>query len=101
MITKVESFRKATIRYYFDNGNALSIIFGPYSYTDNYDNVLQPRSDESPISSTTVEIKPEGNKSFIRWMENEYDGVDVCGYVPVSELPYIMKRADSKAYKTK
>jgi hypothetical protein len=99
VIIKVSSHRKAAVCYWFDNGNTVSIIFGAGTYCDNYEMDYALRNDPSLIDSKTVEILPGGNESFIRWMEKKYDGVDVCGYVPVEEIPAILKRADSRYYK--
>ena len=97
MIIKVSSHKKAAICYWFDNGNSVSIVFGAYTYSDNYNSW---KADKQPdiLESTTVEIMPSGNASFIKWVEKKYDGMDVVGYVPVSEIPKIVKRADSRVY---
>jgi|DEB19_MinimDraft_2_1074335.scaffolds.fasta_scaffold99950_2 hypothetical protein len=98
MINKISSHRRGAVAYTFDNGNIVSIVFSPASYSDNYD---MPYGQGLPemINSTTVEIMPSGNKAFIRWMEKKYDGDLICSYIPVSEIPTILKRADSKQYK--
>jgi hypothetical protein len=96
MMKEISSHKKGAVYFQFDNGNTLSIIWGWATYSDNYD----LDSDEpGRLNSTTVEIMPGGHPAFIKWMQKKYDGDSVCGYVPVSELTAILKRADSKVYK--
>lgn len=100
MITQVVSHKQGAVRYIFDNGNEVSITFAEYSYSDNYELGRLPIPEYGRIlSSSTVEIMPEGHPAFVRWMENKYEGDLVVGYVPVSEIPAILKRADSRIYK--
>lgn len=107
MIIKITSHKKAAFVLWFDNGNSLSIIWGDMTYSDNYDLwKTKPegyhRNDNMDIlESTTVEIMPGGKPAFVKWALNKYDGADVLAYVPVSELPTIIKRADSKVYAKK
>jgi len=108
MIIKIVSHRKAATRFIFDNGNEVSMIFGDMTYSDNYDlwkkhpDALNRADDEvGLLESTTVEIMFSGNEAFVKRMNKLYDGDgSVCGYVPVSEIPKILKAADSRVYKT-
>lgn len=99
MITELISHRKGAVRYIFDNGNEVSIVFGAGTYTDNYDLDLDYWRNNEQVKSKTVEIMPNGHPAFVRWMERNYECYDVAGYVPVADIPKILKRADSRAYK--
>lgn len=102
MITKVSSHRKANVVYWFDNGNNVRIVFGPGSYSENYEVGYEARLD-SNLESETVEIHVTGD-AFIRWMDRRYAGPGAYGiysYIPVCEIPLILKRADSRQYVTK
>lgn len=96
MIIAIASHRKGATRYKFDNGNEVSIVFGAGTYTELNDTDWETRTDSSLIESKDVEIMVDG-KAFEKWFDRKYDG-NPAGYIPVSEIPKILKRADSKVY---
>lgn len=115
MITQVKSHQKAAVRYLFDNGNEVSIIFGVLAHADNYQDVEKGMADlrhaladadnihsmtdllHEPdcYESTTVEIEVSGDDAFVDWFRKKYHG-NPGGYIPVSEIPAILRRADSR-----
>jgi hypothetical protein len=98
MIVKVRSHRKGAIRYIFDNGNEVSIIFGAGTYSDLNDSDWETRTDSTQIESTTVEIMVDGSKKFIKWFEKNYE-YNPAACIEAKEIPKILKKADSKVYK--
>ncbi|HEU5384210.1 MAG TPA: hypothetical protein VFV38_53130, partial [Ktedonobacteraceae bacterium] len=116
MITQVQSHQKAAVRYLFDNGNEVSIIFGVLAHADNYQDVKKSIADLLQVDakkihsmtdllhepdcyeSATVEIMVCGNKSFIKWFEEKYRS-NPGWYIPVSEILTILQRADDRVAK--
>lgn len=101
MITKVACGRAGQMVYEFDNGNVVSILWAWGSYSDN--NI---KFDGKPLDavnaynkqeweSGTVEIYSMGKigTGFTEYLER-YHGGNPAGYVPVSEIPKILARAD-------
>lgn len=120
MIVKVSSHKRAAVRFLFDNGNEVSVIWGGGTYSDNHDNFgeslpstvveemrskLSPDSsmlrgyvpDRMPVSSETVEIMVEGNEKFIEWFEKQYKQ-NPGGYILTNHIPRILNEADKKKY---
>lgn len=103
MITKISSGREAQIRFHFSNGVELSCIWGIGSYTDNHG--LNGRPEEfmknfedrhlKEWSSTTVEIYSCGDNpnGINEWLIENY-GDNPASYVPVEDIPKILRRAD-------
>lgn len=118
MITQVQSHQKAAVRYLFDNGNEVSIIFNVLAHADNYRDAREVLADihharpdtatsrsmtdflNEPdyYESATVEIMVFGNESFIKWFEAKYRG-NPGWYIPVSEILPILERADERVTK--
>lgn len=96
MVIEVISHKQAAMRYIFDNGNDVSIIFGPYTYSDNHD--LSPfREAFEVLRAEKVEIMVDGKAAFVKWFERKY-GDNPGGYIPVADIPAILKIADSRVY---
>lgn len=98
MITRVESHRKAAVKYIFDNGNEVSIVFGWGTHSDNQYDVHTFADEPYRYESTTVEIMVFGDDSFVNWFKEKYDG-NPGGCIPVSEIPTILQRADGRVTK--
>lgn len=104
MITKVACGRAGQMVYEFDNGNIVSILWAYGSYSDNNIRFDKPvdtlgdtmqRFNKQEWESTTVEIYSMGKigTGFTEYLER-YHGGNPAGYVPVSEIPKILARAD-------
>ena len=99
MISKISSGKNGQIVYHFSNGVKLSFIWDWGTYSDN--NMARPKDITKPSNetweSTTVEIysigdNPNGVKE---WLGNKYEcGNGSAGYVPVKDIPQILRRAD-------
>jgi hypothetical protein len=119
MITRISSHKRAATKFHFDNGNIVSIVWGGGTYTDNHDDMSEawPKGVDLPphlqkpgmigpygeASSTNVEIWAEGHEKFEEWFRNHFGDGDnnPAGYIPVSEIPYILAKADSAVYMPK
>lgn len=93
----------ARVGFTFDNGVRLSVVFGPCTYSDNYNMDFEVQPEQGYAESTTVEImQTEGNPALNAWIHRKYGTYngksDPIGYVPVKHLPAILKRAASKVY---
>lgn len=101
MITKISSTKNGQIVYHFDNGVILSFIWSWGSYTENHDDRRHIDSlnsnDLSMIeyTSKTVEIYSMGDNpnGIEEYLINKYYN-NPAGYVPVTDIPKILKRAD-------
>lgn len=124
MIVEISSHKRAAVRFLFDNGNEVSIVWGGGTYSENHDDyteILPPgiESDEAyeamrllqppdkpptrygdTVSSRTVEIMVTGHIKFVEWFEAQYDQ-NPAGYVDTKEIPLILAHADSRKYKVK
>jgi hypothetical protein len=118
MITQVQSHQKAAVRYLFDNGNEVSIVFNVLAHADNYRDAREVLADirhalpdaanrgsmtdflnePDRYESATVEIMAFGNESFIKWFAAKYRG-NPGYYIPVSEILPILQRADEQVTK--
>ena len=99
----IRAHKKSQVVFMFDEEYGLSIIWGQYAYCGDYPETKYPTEDPDNIygekvESKDVEIMPYGEK-FIKWMQKNYDGYDVFGYIPVSELPKIISKCQRLAPK--
>jgi hypothetical protein len=112
MIVKVISHKKGATKYYFDNGNVVSIIFGLMTYSDNHDidlfgrtsledNLKKDYDRTTPLESTTVEVMVWGDPTFEEWFDNRFNGGNPAGYIPVNNIIEILGEAGSRMYKAK
>lgn len=95
------------MRYEFDNGNVVSMVWGCGSYSDNnmdrgeLDIMLGKSKGEQGFytyKSKTVEImvwneKDENNNVFSNWLEKQYES-NPAAYVEVKNIPSILEHAE-------
>lgn len=111
MIVKIGSHKRAATKFYFDNGNEVSMIWGWGSYTENhskYEMMGFPGEDAmrksyenrggvieigDQVSSSTVEIMVDGTSEFVEWFTYAYEN-NPKGNIPVSQIPLIIAQAD-------
>lgn len=97
MITKISSGKNGQIVFRFDNDVVLSFIWDWGTYSDN--NMARPKDVTKPQfetwSSETVEVYNIGQNTngIDEYLEKKY-GDNPAGYVPVEDIPLILKRGD-------
>lgn len=109
MITKVSSTKNGQMVYHFSNGVILSMVWSAGSYTE--DHFLTGISEEYykfltegevykaehlNWKSRTVEVYSMGIEHGIDKYFEEHYGGNPAGYVPVNDIPKILKLADKE-----
>lgn len=106
MITKIYCGRTGQAAYEFDNGNVLSMVWSWGSYSDNNGfnrgEYTPPDFNKTDWESTTVEVYSMGKEAngLGEYLRRKY-GDNPAGYVPVADIPLIIKRADRKPKENK
>ena len=101
MITKVSSGKVGQVVFHFNNGIILSFIWDWGSYSDN--NMKRPKDYIKPQNeewaSTTVECYSIGDNpnGITEYLEKKYEG-NPAGYIPVKDIPNILKRAEKSGH---
>lgn len=90
MSEKIKGLDNGQIRFSFDNGVEISIVWAPCSYSDNY-NTHFDFTGKQMLESSTVEIMVISGASTDEIMGDGKED-SVRGYVPVSELFTILQR---------
>ncbi len=105
MLIKIDSNDIGKVGYSFDNGIRLSVIWGPCTYSDNYDMAFEELRAKHNASSATVEImQTEGDPKFQRWLAKKFghprldEDIDPVGYIDVKFLLEILEMADNKSF---
>jgi hypothetical protein len=100
MITKIWNGRAGQVVFDFSNGNTVSILWAWGSYSDNHMSLdggydMEKIMKRNNWESTRVEVYSMGTDTngFTKWLERKY-GDNPAGYVPVNDIPAILKRAD-------
>lgn len=82
------SHRKAAFCIYFENGNSISTVFGPGSYSENHDmDFALAREYTETIKSNTVEIMLDCPDKLLRKIGNKYnrEGENPMGHLTLIE----------------
>jgi hypothetical protein len=74
----ISSHVKGAVRFHFDNGVELSVIFYPGTYSDG-------KNTDGKITANTVEIMITG-KAECKTILHDEDDDSVRGHIPVPEL---------------
>ncbi len=100
MITKISNGRGGQAVFTFSNGNEVSILWAWGSYSDNHMGLIGSYDIDECLrrqdwESTRVEVYSMGKDTngFTKYLERKY-GQNPAGYVPVDDIPAILKRAD-------
>lgn len=101
MITKIWTGRPGQVVYEFSSGAVLSFLWSSGSYSDNNDMFKyldkegHPDWEKRDWESTTVEVYSMGaiEAGMEKYLTRVY-GDNPAAYVPVSEIPKILSRAN-------
>ena len=95
MIKAFSNGKHNRVRLEFPNGNSISTIWGPGSYSDNYSIDLDDNMDTTSLFNTfqesdTCEAMVDCGDKLLRRLEKRFDCVNPFGRLSITEWLYII-----------